>query len=251
MGFSTAPEVTMAAQAAIGKVRQELPDLASEIVYAGSRVNANGGLPADLRGHDGSTGAWAAKWCESVGGVLPRGKYGSLDLSAYSVSTSKSMGDAGVSADLVPLCKTHSAKCALVQSANEAKTALSQGYAIAVCSDVGFASMTRDQQGFIKASGSWPHCMAIIGYRSDRPGFLIWNSWGSNWAKGPKGTFADIPDGSFWADSATVDKMLAQGDSYAVANVEGFKKRKVNPDDWVVSRQRPRPMFELLFALAP
>lgn len=247
-GFSTAPEYTMAAQAAIGKQRQELPDLANEPVYGGSRVNVNGGRSP---GGEGSTGAWAAKWLETVGGVLPRAKYPSVDLTTYSVSLCRSWGDRGVPADIVPLCLKHGAKCTLVQSSQEAKVALSQGYAIAVCSNIGFQSMTRNADGFISPSGSWPHCMSIIGYRADKSGFLIENSWGSGWCKGPKGTFADIPDGSFWVDEKTVDGMLKQGDSYAVANAEGFRRRKVLPDDWVVSVPKARQLFEPFFALAP
>jgi hypothetical protein len=266
MGFTTAEEVTMAAQVAIGKQFQNLPDLATEAVYGGSRVNANGGrLPPDMRGQDGSVGAWAAKWMETVGGALPRGKYPTIDLSAYSVDLSRRWGNVGVPADLVALCRKHPAHCTLVQTAAECKAALAQGYAVAVCSNVGFDSHrdangrpTRDAEGFLAPAGSWGHCMAIVGYRSDRAGFLVWNSWGSKWVAGPKGKFDDIPDGSFWVDATVVERMLRQKDSYALANADGFKARVIKPDDWIVAAPRKRPVTLFArgglangFALAP
>jgi hypothetical protein len=248
-GFADAGEQTAAAQVALAKQRQELPDFVQELIYGGSRINADPRNP--IRNGDGSTGERAAKWLESVGGYLQRGQYGSRDFTSYSVELCRQIGNSGVSADLVIECKKHSAKCTLVDSAEKAKSALSQGYAIAVCSDQGFAS-TRDAQGFAKAQGQWMHCMSIVGFRKDRAGFLIKNSWGARWINGPKGTFEDIPDGSFWAEASVVDRMLRQKDSYAVANAEGFKRRKIRPDDWVVTVQKNERWNDVFaFALAP
>jgi len=246
-GFAGAVEYTMAAQAALGKERQELPDIAQEVIYAGSRVEVNGGR-VPFSG-DGSTGAWGAKWLETVGGALERKQYGSIDLSAYSVQRAKQWGDRGVPDELEPEAKKHQARCTLVANAEEARKALSQGYAISVCSNQGFAN-TRDSEGFARAQGSWAHCMLIAGYRADRPGFLIVNSWGAGWISGPKGKYDDIPDGSFWAEASVVDRMLKQQDSYAVANAAGFKRRKIAPSDWIVSAPAQR-RFDGLFALAP
>lgn len=252
-GFAGAVEYTMAAQNAIGKQSQELPDIAQEVIYAGSRVEVNGGR-VPFNG-DGSTGAWGAKWLESTGGALARGKYGNIDLTEYSVQRAKSWGNSGVPNELEPLAKKHPAKCTMVGTAEEARKALSQGYAISVCSMQGFAK-TRDSEGFAKASGSWAHCMLIAGYRADKPGFLIVNSWGPNWISGPKGKYDDTPDGSFWAEATVVDRMLKQGDSFAVANADGFRRRKLQPDDWIVNAQPRRPFTPMLrfghvFPLAP
>lgn len=250
-GYAAAVEYTMAVQVAIAKERQTLPDICQEAIYAGSRVEVNGGR-VPFNG-DGSTGAWGAKWLETTGGALARGKYGNHDLTAYDVQRCKQWGTRGVPDELEPEARKHKAKCSLVASATEAKKALQQGYAIAVCSDQGFSN-TRDADGFARAQGSWAHCMAIIGYRADKPGFLILNSWGSGWITGPKGKFEDTPDGSFWAAESTVDRMLKQGDSYAVANADGFRKRKIDPSDWVVQAQppiRPRRNLDHVFALAP
>jgi hypothetical protein len=85
--------------------------------------------------------------------------------------------------------------------------------------------------------------MCIGGYQGGtRKGFLIINSWGSGWVRGPPGKFDDIPPGSFWADYAVVDRMLRQQDSYAVSDVSGFKRRKIVPDDWIVKERIWRPL---------
>jgi len=250
-GYAAAIEYTMATQKVIGKFPQDLPDICQEAIYAGSRVEVNGGR-VPFNG-DGSTGAWGAKWLETTGGVLARGKYGNHDLTSYNVQRCKQWGTKGVPDELEPEARKHKAKCSLVASAAEAKKALAQGYAISVCSDQGFSNV-RDAEGFARAQGSWAHCMCIIGYRADKAGFLILNSWGSGWITGPKGKFDDVPDGAFWAVESVVDRMLRQQDSYAVANADGFKKRKIDPSDWIVSappKQRERKVSDAIFALAP
>jgi hypothetical protein len=78
--------------------------------------------------------------------------------------------------------------------------------------------------------------MAVIGYRADKKGYLILNSWGPKWVKGPAGKYSDIPDGSFWCDEPTMARILAQGDSYAVSGVKGFPRRKIEIDDWFAER---------------
>ena len=105
---------------------------------------------------------------------------------------------------------------------------------------LGREPITRDADGFLRPRGTWMHCMCIAGYQGGkRPGFLLVNSWGNRWLSGPPGRFADIPEGSFWADFNVVDRMLKQGDSYAVAGVEGFRRRKIDPSDWIVSLPLP------------
>ena len=82
--------------------------------------------------------------------------------------------------------------------------------------------MTRDVDGFCRASGTWAHCMAIVGIRGgSRPGALLLNSWGPNAHTGPRGLGDPSPAG-FWADANVVDRMLKQGDSWAFSDVVGF-----------------------------
>lgn len=211
-----------------------------EAIYAGSRINVDPRNPID--GGDGSTGERAARWLKAgVGGLLPTGQHGN-----YSVSRCREWGNRGVPANLVPDCQANPCDTTLVTSANQAREALQQGYAIFVCSDQGFTQV-RDKDGFLRPSGTWMHCMCIAGYQGgQRKGFLIINSWGSGWVSGPTGRFDDIPPGSFWADVQTVDRMLKQGDSYAVSDVNGFKRRKILPDDWIVRQRVLRPFLAIV-----
>lgn len=231
-GTSLALEVSLCAK--INGKRgppQQFSPTVREAIYGGSRINADPQNP--IRDGDGSTGSRAAKWGQKgIGGALPVGNYG-----PYSVTRCREWGNRGVTGDALVKCKENPYQSTLVTSAEAARQAIQQGYAIFVCSDQGF-SMTRDSEGFLKPQGTWMHCMAICGYRGDaRKGFLIVNSWGPDWVKGPTGKFADIPPGSFWADVTTVDRMLRQQDSYAVSDIEGFRRRKINPEDWIVQRR--------------
>jgi hypothetical protein len=240
-GWAATIAYAMSAQIAIGKARnQDAPTISPEVIYALSRVEVGKGR---LRGADGSVGAWAAE-AASKFGVLAQAQYGAIDLSTYSVSRCKQWGDTGVPDELKMIAKNQLAKnVTKISSGEEARKALAQGFAIAVCSNQGFGSYgqggaVRDRDGFLAARGTWNHCMSIIGYRADRPGFLILNSWGEAWVTGPKGKFDDIPEGSFWAEFGVVDRMLKQDDSYCVSGTTGFPKRRIPRDDWFVQHEQ-------------
>lgn len=210
-----------------------------EVIYAGSRVEVGGGR---LGWGDGSVGAWAAKWLQNWG-FVPMEKVGNYDLSSYSESRARQWGRSGVPDDLEPIAREHPIKgIALVRSFADVDRAIRQGYPCIVCSDQGF-SMTRDGDGFCSPSGSWAHCMAILGVRGGaRPGAFILNSWGNSAHTGP--TFpADAPVAGFWADARTVDRMTAQGDSWAFSDAVGFPGRKL-PDNWFI-RAKPRRQLDL------
>ena len=213
----------------------------AEVVYGGSRVNANGGR-APLMG-DGSNGSWAAKFVSDPtnGGVCGRGVYGSYDVTKYTESNCRALGRSGIKGELLAACTKNQVSCALVNSADDIEKALKQGYTVPICSDVGFAGQSsRDADGFLKARGSWPHCLLVLGYRKDKDGFLILNSWGENWVSGPTGP-GDPPKGSFWISRKDMDRIAKQGDSYAVSGVKGFPRRELKPDDWLV--RKPAPNF--------
>lgn len=67
------------------------------------------------------------------------------------------------------------------------------------------------------------NCMLFAGCRSDRPGLLCINSWGEDWIRGPK--VMEQPEGSFWVDAEVCDKMLQNGDSFAISNFAGYPDR--------------------------
>lgn len=247
-GTASAIEVLLAVQIAGGE-NQDYHDLAQEVIYGGSRVEIGGGRISG----DGSVGAWAADFVKKYG-VLARGKHGKYDLTVYNEATCRDFGRRGVPNELEPECRKNPVGDAvLVTTVEEARKALAQGYPIAVCSNQGFTS-TRDKDGFATQRGTWAHCQAILGYRSDRRGFWIQNSWGPNWIQGPKG-LGEGPDGGYWAEEKVVARMLAQSDSWAFSGVKGFPAKEI---DFRIFAPAVRPARELfakrfdgVFALAP
>lgn len=217
-----------------------------EVIYGGSRVEVGGGR---IRG-DGSVGAWAAKWVKDWG-VVSQEAHGPHDLTAYSEPRARLWGSRGVPDELEPLARESPVQgVALVRTAAECVRALRQGYPVVVCSDQGF-DMRRGGDGFARPSGQWMHCMCIDGYtHSPRRGFHIENSWGPNAHTGPTGK-GDPGTGGFWADFSVVDRMLSQGDSFALSNAKGWPARKL---DWFAHARPPQPSRHadpFAFAIAP
>lgn len=227
-GTNTAIERTLAAEI-VGRrgTSAEWTRYAEEATYGGSRVEIGGGR---IRG-DGSVGAWAAQFVTRWG-VVPRKKYDTADLSAYSESRARDWGRGGVPAEFETVAREFPVESTVqVKSWDEAKTAIAQGYFIAVCSNQGFARQ-RDANGVARASGSWAHCMALDGYHTDDRGREyghIVNSWGDRYHTGPVGWGDPGPDG-FWAEASVIDRMLRQGDSWAFSGVHGFPAK--DPWDW-------------------
>jgi hypothetical protein len=221
-------------------------------IYGGSRtagrmppVNGNAGFS------DGSYGAAAARWvagkCKQpgIGGILYKQKYGSTDLTNYSIPRSREWGNSGVPLDLAKEANKHTAKAvAQVSTWEELSAALESGYCVPICSNVGFAATNvRDEDGLLPRGSQWSHCMLIAGIRHaanasengmkrPRDCALIVNSWGTRWVVGGK-LPADQPDGSFWAERKDVEAILAQGDSFAIGGVNGFAYRDLDHGGWL------------------
>jgi len=116
------------------------------------------------RGHsgEGMTCSGAARFVHQTGGILLRQKYGEYDLSQYSAIGGK-WGRTGVPDDLIKIANKHKVKTiSLINTIEQARDALANGYAISVCSNSGFSSR-RDKYGIASRSGSWSHAMAWIG----------------------------------------------------------------------------------------
>jgi hypothetical protein len=221
-GWGLGIDVLQAAEIQAGQGGKFPGEEATEIIYAGSRVEIGKGKCGN---QDGSIGAWAAEFVVKYGTIV-RGKYGSLDLTTYNGNTAKKLGapNAGVPDPLEPQVREHPIKTtSLVRSYNEARDSLANGYPIPVCSKIGFDGQPkRDQDGFLRRKGEWPHCMAFCGVDDEfkRPGLLCVNSWGPTWVSGPRRH--DQPEGSFWVDADTVDVMLREGDSFAISGYSGY-----------------------------
>ncbi len=226
-GTASAVEHTMLCEIAGGDPEEYKP-LVQELIYGGSRFEIGGGKISG----DGSIGAWAAEFVKQYG-VISRAKYfldtpEEIDLEKYNEKLCRAWGKTGVPTAFETIAKRHPVKTiSMVSSFIEAKVALANGYGIAVCSNRGF-NTRRDDDGFCNPSGDWGHCMALLGYKSGRRhgGFLL-NSWGDDGHSGPMGA-GDPPASGFWADAKVLDRMLAEGDSWAFSAVEGFPQKKIN-----------------------
>jgi hypothetical protein len=215
------------------KSEQWVAKSATELIYAGSRIEVGGGRI----GGDGSIGVWAAEFIRKWG-VLLRQSYlnGAYDYTTYSGQLARALGRRGVGVpdSLEPLCKLHPLKtCALVNSWEECRDAVANGYPVTMCSNIGFTSK-RDRDGFLRRGRQpWYHAMAILGVDDEyrRPGALIQNSWGGDtWVSGPKRH--EQPDGSFWCDAATIDAAMKQGDSIALSGYVGYPR--VDIPDYII-----------------
>lgn len=212
--------------------------VSTEATYAGSRYEIgykrHGSRTILLA--DGSLGLYCAEFSRDYG-VLVRKKYGEYDLTKYNPELAKRWGKEGIPDELEPVAKQHPIRSfALVRSYADCRDAISNGYPVIFCSNVGFnpycrqcnPSGGRDSMGFLNPCDIWYHAMCGLDVDdTTRPGILIMNSWGPHWVDGPKRH--GQPDGSFWVDAHVIDRMCSQGDSYAISGFIGFPS---NPIDY-------------------
>lgn len=142
----------------------------------------------------------------------------------YSGRRAKAWGRSGLPADLKAIAAGRKLQGAMLASADEMLAALQAGHPCTISTAHGF-TMNRDQQGFCRLSGRWGHCMGVVGYRADRPGFLVIQSWGPDTPSGP--TDLDQPTWSFWADWSAIETIIAEGDSDTLSATPGFAPRKM------------------------
>ncbi len=214
-------------------------EISPEVIYGGSRVEVGGGR---ING-DGSVGAWAAKWVKEWG-LVPRGVYGSLDLTTYNESTCRRLGSQGIPTDVEGLARLHPVTgIAMVRNGDEFWAALGGGKPVALCSNRGFASRLR--AGFDTPSGVWNHCMEGRGrfrHPSKGKSGVLQNSWAQYLnIPTPDDRFIEyldtdgmvkrmeLPEGCFATTLDVIDGMCRQQDSFAYAGLKGWAKVRV---DW-------------------
>ena len=171
---------------------------------------------------DGCYGSAMLKAATTMGvacyGDLPRGQQ------TYSGRRARQWGRTGAPADVKALAAKRPLSGAMLASTDDMIAALQAGHPCTISTAAGF-TMTRDAQGFCRRSGRWGHCMAVAGYRSDRPGFLVLQSWGPDQPTGP--TDLDQPAWSFWCDLSTMAQIIAEGDSDTLSATPGFAPRSL------------------------
>jgi hypothetical protein len=191
----------------------------TEFIYATSREVA--GI---LGRQDGSYGAAAIKAMMTVG-MVSRTMLGSDG--TYSGKRAKAWGFSGAPDSVKQEAGAFKlGSSAQVSTWDELVAALRNGYPVTICTGQGF-TLERDADGFCKARGRWGHCMFIAGVRFDRPGACIIQSWGPNSPTGPQAL--DQPSFSFWADQPVIERILGEGDSWALSKSPAFEERELPP----------------------
>ena len=185
------------------------------------------------RGHGGQgmSCAGAARWVNSIGGILLRQNYpGVQDFSTYKGNLGAGWGSRGVPKNVTEAASKNPVRTITeVSTVEQARDALANGYGVSVCSSQGFSSK-RDDKGFAAPQGSWNHAMAWTACddTGSEPAFLVQNSWGK-FNDGGHPEWGPIPDGSFLIKADVAARMLRGGGSFALSAVTGFPMTKL-PD---------------------
>lgn len=177
----------------------------------------------------GSLGSWAALGVQDD-------KWGVLFADApncppYSGSLADKWGcKPGPPKQFIDVAKKFTVQSAAnVTTWQEVREALVNGYPVTIASNVGFQMSGTVKSGklWLRQSGSWAHQMCVIGYDVDpEPCFFILNSWGPN----AHGRQPDGPSGGFWVPASVIQKIVGQGDSFAISTFEGFPAQQWDLD---------------------
>ena len=252
MGWARGCQDLMLLRIASGEREQWHAEVATEPIYGFSRVEIGGGR---IRG-DGSVGAWAAQAVQKYG-LLFRQEYadGRFDLRTYSVSTSRAWGKSGVPNELEPIAREHPVTTvARLSSGAELWAAMGSGYPVPVCSDVGFEGRA-PSDGIMDPRGEWAHCMLFRGrfvHPTKGKCVIVQNSWGNYLGRVSVETAdhgrVELPEGCFAIRLAVAERMVKQGDTFAISSLRGFPKRRLTWDDVTINRPMKKPGRDQLAA---
>ena len=225
-GFASAVELLQGAEKINGE-NQDCKEICSASMYALSRE-----VGKMLGGRDGSRGINAAKALTTLGCVSCEEAGTENSSGKAHAAVAKRWGSSGIPEKLRPLLRKVKT-ASLVRTPEEVRSAVVNWYPVAICSNVGFGTYRnedipepRNADGLVRPYGTWPHCMCVAGYRADKKWFLILQSWGENTPSGP--TTLGQPNCSFWVDWKTMQKIVGQGESYALSSFDGYKPRDLN-----------------------
>jgi len=200
-----------------------IAESSTEAIYGGGRIQ----IANQHTNRAGMIGVWAGEFIKQYG-VLLRIVYlnGKYNFNKYNPDLTDKLGQTGVPAALLPICKLHPVKTvSLVKSWEEVRDSVCNGYPVIMCSNVGFSTKRgRDKDGFLlPGSQPWNHSMLIAGIddSAKRPSGLIINSWGADFLAGSP-TRLGQPAGSFWADASVINRAVKQGDSTVISNYVGY-----------------------------
>ncbi|MGN6133695.1 MAG: hypothetical protein ACTHK7_15980 [Aureliella sp.] len=212
-----------------GKQSTEVPYIAGRIEIGEPKVRESGGR----QGREGVPVAWMVEAMEKFGS-LPRRKYPGFDVSTYNPKLAYLMsqvGTEGLPREIEALAIKHKLKAVnLDRGWPQACDLVDSGYPVIVGSSIGYFNHT-DRDGFLQAGPIWMHAMLLCGIdtKSRRQGGCLAQSWGYNWLEGRvyQHKYGCIP-GGFWADARNIHRAIMQGDSYALIEYDGIKKKRLD-----------------------
>lgn len=195
-------------------------------LYGTGRIYVGGGR---LGNSDGSLGSWMADAVVKYG-TIPSDEEG---VPKYSGSVAKSWGGPNGKVHLdkwKELGQKHLGSAAKINNWDELVAAICNGYPVTIASNQGFV-MEADSEGFHAPRGTWNHQMAIIGVDNEHrtPYAIILNSWGD--AHGKLKDFKtneDLPIGCLRVKKGVVERMIRQGETFAISNLDGFEERPLD-----------------------
>lgn len=233
MGWSNAIAYRQAVQIASEHRQEVLKIPFPPYMYGISRVQIG---KRQLGRGAGSTGAWAAQGSQSYG-VYPLEQATAAGY-AYSGSLADQWGRQGPPPRAVEFASRYRIRTvSQVRSWEDVRDAVVHGYPVTVASNIGFEGGYYDEDGkrWLRPSGRWAHQMCIVGVE-DRPahtkGAYVLNSWGEDAHPRP---LNDEPRGGFWVEWPTIQRMVAQNDSWAYSDFDGFPAE--NSIDWNIFRE--------------
>jgi len=190
--------------------------------YAGSRVEV-GKQPGAW---EGSVGAWVVEFLQKWGGLT----LSSINLPEDSLDPDENLAmewtksGQGIPAFEETLAKENPVSdVAAITSYDEAAHAINNLSPV-IIGNTYIPSGKRDANGFSPISKMGGHFTLFWAVRTDRPGLLYQQSWGETWGSGP--TYPnDMPAGSCWLTPSNVNKMIKDGECYALVDILGLAPR--------------------------
>jgi hypothetical protein len=219
-------------------------EAATETIYGQARVEVWGKSHASW--NDGASASGGSKALVEYG-IIPRLNFSNQtgesfdDYRKYSGDKAKNFGyygsgnhsgDGGI--DTIAR-KTPVTSSVFIETIEQAATCLENGYPLAVCSSLGF-NMTRDSNGIGHRSGSWNHCMALVGIRTFNGELqpMLMQSWGASCKESapfPGVNHKALKRCCWWVKQKDFKSLIAARGTYAFSNVKGLKKRRLKLAD--------------------